>query len=84
MKIGEPETGHPLPPPGGSTKYRLIHLNSDRMERGQSFLVTLVEGDKKTTPAAVQTSLNKHGKAQGRKFVAREVNDHMIRVWRKE
>ena len=71
MKIGDIEHGKPIPV--GKGKYELLKQQAARLEKGDSFVVTLPKEDNVTKPTAIQTVLNKgRGKnKESKRFIAK-------------
>lgn len=80
MKIGEIENGVPLPVTGAA-KFKLVIMNAERLEVGQSFLVA-PEKEKEFTPRGLSCALGRRGKIIGRKFKCANIGDGHVRIWR--
>lgn len=82
MKIHNIEKNVPIPA-GKQPLDPILYQNAGRMDVGDSFVVTLDEKDT-VTCRAISTSVNKHYKKLGKKFKAKVISEHKIRLWRIE
>ena len=80
MKISEIRKDVPLPKGSGKVN-PLIHANAERLEIGDSFSITLEDGDK-LSARGVGCSLGRIRRDNGKKFKCHEAGKNVIRVWR--
>lgn len=77
MKIGDIEKGVPIPRLK-SDYFKIIHLNCERLEIGDSFKVV----DDIVSPRSIATSIGRRKRKNKKKFVVRKESSNTSRVWR--